>query len=272
MIHIDMFKTLTLPLLGAALTFSTAALRAEMIEYSAGHGDIGLAFEDNSELFLHYHFGVTAVLDGKEITNENDERELAPSQAYVRVPDSVRTTIPSSPSFSFLGPAGSDAWVLPTVERAGVPYLGIAAEELDPLLFGDNATFELTSFSGPGDFSLWASDSFGNPSVRFDTQDGIIDPAFDTLSIGVGSHNHFNFGFTAPGVYQLGIVGSAQHDTLGLLSDSGVFTFAVGDVTAVPEPASMAALAVAAIGGVAAKRFRNRRKDALLAEANDESV
>ncbi len=41
---------------------STAA-NADLIEYTAGHGDIGLAVEAG-QLHLHYHFAPGAVLDG----------------------------------------------------------------------------------------------------------------------------------------------------------------------------------------------------------------
>jgi surface-anchored protein len=52
----------------------------------------------------------------------------------------------------------------------------------------------------------------------------------------VGGHDHFNWGFTKPGVYELELTFSGTHITDGLLSASGRFTFLVGDTTVVPEP------------------------------------
>jgi hypothetical protein len=130
---------------------SISPVSAEMVEYSAGHGDIGLALEGPGQLFLHYHFGVgSAILDGVPATMANEE--LAPAEAYVRVSDANIITLPGP--VDFLGTAaGAQVWALPPVNTAGVPFLGIATEELDPMQFA-SAGFRLTGMTGPAGAKL----------------------------------------------------------------------------------------------------------------------
>ncbi len=84
-------KTL-LPLLGSLITPSFAAL------YSADHGDIGIAYEDEGdgpEFFLHYHLGGNAILDGSPVGGGEEGEEFEPSAITTLVPDSTRATMGS---------------------------------------------------------------------------------------------------------------------------------------------------------------------------------
>lgn len=231
-----------------------------LVELTSGHADIGLARESNGSLFLHYHFGVgSAVLNGSTLA-PGEPDEYAPSEAFIRVADSERQ-FPGAVPFLSTGPS-DPVWVLPqtlppVVPPAlprPVPYMGLAAEELDTLDFV-SAGFRLTGFSGPvgGQFALWQNDSFGNSNVLFQTNNG-INPAVDLYSIGIGSHNHANWGFTKEGIYNLTIEGFADLRSGGQLTDTGTFTFAVGSATAVPEPSSIALIAVCSAGLFAARR------------------
>ena len=220
---------------------------AAPVEYTDGHGDIGLAFE-NGELELHYHFGDGAVLDGSSLIGD---AEFDPDEAYVRVADAARSVV--NGSVPFLGlTAGDEAWVLPQSNTTGLPFLGIAAEELDSSF--SSASLTLSSFSGPGEFAIWQDGGLGGANVRMQTVDGIS--SADVIGLGIGGHDHYNYGFTAEGVYTVGITAEADFAAGGSVTDFGELTFVVGSVTAVPEPTSMAALAV--IGGVAAVGRRRR--------------
>ena len=64
------------------------SIDAALVEYSAGHADIGVALE-NGDLELHYHFGGNAVLDGVML---GTGAEFAPQDIYVRVSDSLKKT------------------------------------------------------------------------------------------------------------------------------------------------------------------------------------
>jgi len=232
-----------------ATCLATSRAQADfLVEYTSGHTDMGLAI-DGGSLFLHYHFGVgSAVLNGALLA-PGDPDEFAPSEAFVRVADAARSF--PGVAIPFLGTViGDPVWVLPQGNVPGLPFMGFATEELDPFEFG-SAGFRLTGFSGPAgsQFALWQSGPFGDPTVFFQTNNG-INPAVDLYPIGIGSHNHANWGFTKEGVYNLTIEGFANPLGVGLpqLTDTGVFTFVVGSATAVPEPSTIALIALCGVG------------------------
>jgi surface-anchored protein len=216
-----------------------------LVEYSRGHGDIGLAIEPDGSLFLHYHFGVgSAVLNGVTLAPGGVD-EYAPNEAVIRVPVAARSFPGAVP---FLGTGASDpVWTLPSGSPGSLPFLGLAAEELDPLDFV-SAGFRLMEFSGPagGEFALWQGGF--TPTVFFQTNNG-INPAVDLYNISILSHDHANWSFTKEGIYNLTIQGFANPVGGGpQLTDIGTFTFAVGNATAVPEPSSIALIAIFGAG------------------------
>lgn len=238
-----------LPLLTSILFSNALPADAATVEYSAGHGDIGLAYEDG-ELELHYHFGNGAILNGVPLVGEI---EYDPDEAHVRLSDDTRGV--TSAPLSFLGTStGDPVWRLPQSNTPGLPFLGIASEELDGLGFS-SATIRMTSFNGPGEFALWQPGGLGGFNTFWQTNDG-IGPS-DVLNLGIGVHDHFNYGFTAEGIYDVGLTAEADFAAGGSVMDVGVFRFVVGSATAIPEPSSFAALLM---GGLAlVTRSRRRR-------------
>lgn len=219
--------------------------------WKSGHGDIGVAYE-NAQLELHYHFhGGATFEDGTVVGPAGDEYE--PGDVYTRVADPPFNR-PDGSQWDILGAAaGSPIWFLPQSQDVNKPYVGIASEEL-----GDewsNITWALTDFTGPtgGNFSLFQLDPFGNIDPKtWDTQDGSF--ANDQFELPAGGHDHFNFGFTQPGVYTVTITASGTHRDDGFQSDTADFTFLVGSNTAppnaaVPEPSTVLLCALAAVGG-----------------------
>ncbi len=244
--------------------------RAGMI-YSRGHGDIGVLFEDG-ELELHYHFDASSMQEasggGLEPivppgTVDPEAFEFSPDGIFVRVPDPPISR-PAGAQWDFLGtPAGGDVWFLPQSSSPVKPFLGIASEDLDPADWVGGITWALTAATMPlgGEFALWQTDFFGNPIRFWDTRDGsFLNDAFGT---GVGGHDHYNYGFTAPGVYELQLTATGTHTSFGTVSDTETFTFLVGNATvvptAVPEPSSLALLGLAGAGAVGGRLVRRRK-------------
>jgi surface-anchored protein len=222
--------------------------------YTAGHADIGVGLEDN-ELFLHYHFE-GATVNGSVVGDE----EFDPGEVTTVVAESLRTTLGAGESLPFLGlGTGDEVSILPQVNTPGVPFLGLATEELLDADWTTPITFALVAVSGPGEMAIWQSGLFG-ANVLFDTLNGIdVD---DSFSLGTGLHDHANYGFTEVGIYDVTIRVSGTHTSLGALSDTATFRFRVEPVPAsvIPEPSSIAMLGLGAFGvfgGVALRRARS---------------
>ncbi|MGE3818505.1 MAG: choice-of-anchor M domain-containing protein [Isosphaeraceae bacterium] len=217
--------------------------------YSAGHADLGVAYEDGVGLFLHYHFGTGAVINGVPLSSG---AEYAPDEVTTIVSDANRMT-PGS-TIPFLGNGPSDpVWVLPASNVLGVPFLGIGTEELDPFDGWSAVTFALSGYSGTGNFALWQNNSVGVPQVKWRTNDGI--GGSDSFTFPPGSHDHYFWGFTAPGIYDLTVTASASRSGT-MYTDIGTFRFEVSSAV-VPEPSGLV-LAGIGLGAVLIAGWRRR--------------
>lgn len=234
-----------LALAGALLTLSAQQAGAQ-IQYSTGHIDIGIAYEDG-DWDLHIHDGVLDI-------------EYEPTELYFHGSEAnssdFKLSAPGSGPLSFLGASGDDVYIFPQVEDTGLPFLGIASEENVSSDFIGDFTLNLVSLSGPGDFFMYQTDSFGAPTVHFDSSDGF--DSSDVFSLGIGSHAHSNLAFTQAGIYTVGITATGTPNTpepMESVSPIAYYTFGVNQV--VPEPSAYALIAgLVGIGLVGARRRR----------------
>jgi surface-anchored protein len=235
---------LTAVFAGAALSLS-----AGPGIYSSGHGDIGLAYDQGWE--FHIHLGPQAILDGSPVGNPPDGLEFEPEDVIIRVPGPT-VLRPAGSQWNPVGNnAGDPIWFLPPTQDPLKPYLGISTEELessDWLL--NDVSLRLEAMSGPGHFSLWTLDSFGQPSFVFSTANGIENSGvyFPILE----SHAHFTWGFTEPGTYELTFKASGTHRIDGFVTGMETISFEV-----IPEPGTLALLGFGAVA-VAFVCRRNR--------------
>lgn len=216
--------------------------------YTAGHGDVGIAYEDGA-LDPHVHIHDGSLVDGAPVNNPPDGVEFGPDEVVIFVSD-PSVARPVGIQWDFLGvSAGAPLWVLPQAEDPGKPFLGIASEELASSDW-TVLSLSLTSMNAPvgADFSLYQTDGFGAPVIQFATSDGIT--GADTYNMIVGGHAHYNWAFTEPGLYEIEFTVTGTHATDGPKSASGLFTFGV---TQVPEPGS-AAFAFLSIAAVLRRR------------------
>ena len=233
-------------ILASAFALSSGMAFAQTL-YSDGHADFGVVFEDSSWI-IHYHFDSGAVLDGATIT---EDLEFEPGEVIVLLGDSAKVSLPVP--VAFLGAnTGDDIWLIPQIQMQGVPWLGFNTEELDNT-WGP-IKFALSSFSGPGNFALWSTGSFGEPTIKMQTNDG-VDPDVDFETIGI-THAHYNWGFTELGTYELGITISALNQDPSIGFQTGTATIIV---QVVPEPTSVLLILTAgAVLGFARRRRSDR--------------
>jgi len=227
--------------------------------YTSGHADLGIAYE-GGEWDLHVH-AEGAMIDGTEFLDQEFEAD----DVIINVPESVKVVdqntselfdIPESLGLTQGEPFWNLMQNLSDADMTDSPFLGMAAEEVDPADFDpDSITIALTGFSGPGEFTLW-TDGTG---VQFDTLDGLgSDDELTGFPIGTGAHTHFNYAFSAPGTYNVTLTASGTLTGGGPTSGSGTYTFRV-----VPEPGTIAlfGLGGACLAGVViARRRKNDRK------------
>jgi surface-anchored protein len=209
----------------AALLATGLTLQAQTPIYN-GHVDLGVAYDElASEWDLHVH------------DEENDIEYSPATDALVFISYDGHITVPAGSQWSFLGATGSSTWVLPNTENPNLPFLGIGSEEIDSGVFtGDQFSLYLKAVSGPGFFSLYDLDEFGDPILLMNSGDGIT--LADALTVGTGSHSHFNWAFSAAGDYTLTFEAVGDSILNGLTSSGNVdYLFTV---QAVPEPSTFA--------------------------------
>ena len=229
-----------LPALLAAATFVVApSLAFSQVQLGPVHVDLGIGYTPGA-LELHWH-------------DEENDTEYTPSAAYAFIPLSSTFTRPAGNEWAFTGAnSGATLYVAPQSGVSGVIFLGLGSEEIaDGTFSGNTLTFRLDSVVGPGAFALWQIDAFDSPVAFLSSTGG---PAsFDLIT---GGHTHLNWGFTAPGRYDVTFtVTGTEVGELSPISDTATYTFAVG--SAIPEPSSTAALAgLGALGLVALRRRR----------------
>lgn len=218
--------------------------------YSAGHGDLGIAYDAGAfDLHLHLHAG--AVVDG--VTTATDT-EFASDGALVYVPN-PSVARPASAAFNFTGTtAGSPLWFLPLQQDIAKPFFGIGSEELTNTDWVGNLSLKLVGVNGPGQVSMWATDTFGSPVVAFSSVDGLT--GADTYSTIPGSHGHQNIAFTAEGIYALTVRVEGTHVIDGFKQAEATYYFGVN---AVPEPSDYGLMVAGALAGFAVLRRRFAR-------------
>ena len=213
--------------------------------YTDGHADIGVDYDGTLNLHFHAHAGAT--INGVDIPADE---EFEPTDVVTIVPGPAQPR-PVGAAFDFIGVgAGAPLWRLPQSPQAGVPFLGIASEELDPADWTGEMTWSLLSVVAPpgGEFSLWKS-TIGGPVVELSTADGIL-----SFTDPIGSHAHYNYGFTQSGTYLLEFGASAFHNIDGAVSGSGVYTFNV-----VPEPSTLTLAGIMFLSVAACSLWRRAR-------------
>lgn len=155
------------------------------------------------------------------------------TNVVLTVPDNAKVLLP--PGFDVFGNEGDPLWILPQSQDPALLYMGFSAEGIPSVSFNDPAAISLTSIQGPGHFFLWQFDGLSGMRLAMNSRDG-LSPEDSTRPI-TGSHEHFNWGFTTNGIYQVTFQASARRpgDTNDITSIPTTFVFAVEPLPVLPK-------------------------------------
>ncbi|WP_282203015.1 choice-of-anchor M domain-containing protein [Kitasatospora fiedleri] len=139
--------------------------------------------------------------------------------------------------YEFLGAPGDTVYCVPQTQDPAVIWTGWSTQSFAPGDVNGDLTLTLDAVDGPGKVVLWEWSPFGEPETVLDSRAGL--PAH--YPVPSNTHQHANWAFTAPGVYRLTFTWSADLNGRGPVSDSSVYTFAVGDLdtSTVPLPGDL---------------------------------
>lgn len=201
---------------GTALA-PTAASAAEKVVLSKGHTDA---------VDVHYEGGALSLKVHDDTVSPSVTRN--PADVTFQVLPESAMTVPADPRFAFLGPAGSQVWLLPMTQDPDLLWPGWNTTTLDSGVFeGDKVRLSLVDVEGPGEVTLFTQDSFGGPIIKFRSDDGLP----DAIDVPVHTHAHSNWAFSALGNYTLKFQADATLTNGTTVSTGAVdYSFVVGEL------------------------------------------
>ncbi|USQ85577.1 choice-of-anchor M domain-containing protein [Streptomyces phaeoluteigriseus] len=165
--------------------------------------------------------------EGTELNHEWYE----PGEVVMHVRSAARRKIPEG--YAFLGTPGVAVWWLPLQQNAGIVWPGWNTTEYTKADLDGRVSFRLDSVQGPGNIAMFHSDAMGVPVVSLNSGDGLP----DAHTLGAGTHSHFDWVFSAEGVYRTTFTVSATLADGTKVSDTETIAWVVGDDT---DPSTVA--------------------------------
>ncbi|MGL6076337.1 MAG: choice-of-anchor M domain-containing protein [Fimbriiglobus sp.] len=209
--------------------------------YSEDHIDLTVNYS-NSQWNLGYEDETLGA-----VTTARDTLIYAPAVA--------KAAVPTTAAYSFIGAGSSgSAYILPQTQNPDLVFLGVGAEDTFPTSLASYRPnndprvpsspqpwirLDLMEVRGPGKFSVYQTNAQGQPVNWMATNDGIS--AKDVIYVAAGGHAHYNFAFTAPGIYEVDMKATgylAANQTNPTSSETKTFYFSVdpaGPTNTVPS-------------------------------------
>lgn len=146
----------------------------------------------------------------------------------LKATDKAKIDVPGGSAYAFLGRAGDQVYLLPQSQQAGIVWPGWNTQH-ESVVGGTrgDVVWSLQAVSGPGQFKLFRTGSFGTPEVIFDSANKLP----QQLAIPPNTHAHGNWAFTKAGRYDLTVRMSATTTAGRTVSDTRTLSFAIGDGT-----------------------------------------
>ncbi|MEV0902806.1 choice-of-anchor M domain-containing protein [Actinoplanes sp. NPDC049802] len=204
--------------LATAVLFGAAPARAaDPVVLSRGHTDA---------VDVHYENGALTLKVKDDTVSPAVVRD--PADVTFQVLPAAETVVPDLPAFSFLGTPGSKIWMLPQVQDPALLWPGWNTTTLKSgVFFGDKIRLSLVGVDGPGDVTLFDTNSLGMPNIKFRSNDGLP----DRLDVPVHTHAHAGWVFSATGTYTLKFQADATLPNGTTLTTGSVgYRFVVGEL------------------------------------------
>jgi surface-anchored protein len=148
-----------------------------------------------------------------------------PGQVVMHVRPAAKRKIPQG--YEFLGTPGDAVWWLPLQQNAGIVWPGWNTTEFAKPDLDGRVSFRLDSVQGPGNIAMFHNNAIGVPVVSLNSGDGLP----DAHTLGAGTHSHFDWVFSAEGVYRTTFTVSATLADGTKASDKETIAWVVGDDT-----------------------------------------
>jgi surface-anchored protein len=190
---------------------------------------------DQFAVLTHEHVDALCVLYAPAGSNllslvawhRDAELDLPTNQVIFVVNTQAMIALPSGTPF---GDGGQPFWILPQSQTPNLLYLGAANTERVPdgVFSGPRPlTISLKRLEGPGYLMAWQATGPGQYNIRINTRDGVdTNDSFNPL---VPAHEHFNWGFSSPGVYSatFQVTGQRLGESTNIFSPESTFVFHV---------------------------------------------
>ena len=205
---------------------------------SNGHIDV---FE------VHYDSSVVPTEFALQIHDHEGQAHFEPADVILQVNESSYFGSPAG-LVSILGAA---AYILPATQEADMLYGGISAD--GPIGVFQNNRFKIQMVSAgsanPGNFSMYRFSGAGALQVGLQSIGGSV--SVNEVTVPIGGHEHWNWGFSDPGTYTFEFqgLGVKSSDLSTLETSLELFTFVV-----IPEPTGGALLLTAFSVGLSLRR------------------
>jgi surface-anchored protein len=234
-------------LVGAAAALTAAAAPAlagaatlptqDRLPLSIGHVDAVAPTWADGRLTVRLHD------DSGEQSVERDPGEVL---LHARPASELEVPAGLDPAFyTVWGPPGSHGWLLPQTQNPDLLWAGWSSESIPNGTFaGNTIAWRLLSVSGPGWLKIFDDDPFGLPQMKLDGSATL--PA--TTQMGTATHAHFNWLFSARGLYRIRFEVSATTSGGSTVSSGPVeYRAFVGDLADLPEDPAAPELSIAGL-------------------------
>jgi surface-anchored protein len=206
---------------------------------SEGHIDV---FE------VHYDSSVSPTEFALHIHDHVSKEHFEPADVILQVNESSYFASP----VGLISILGSAAYILPATQEADMLYGGVSADVPSGVFQNNQLKIQMVSAgsANPGNFSMYRFvGSAGALQVGLQSIGGSV--SVNEVTIPIGGHEHWNWGFSAPGTYTFEFqgVGVKSTDSSILGTALELFTFNV-----IPEPSSSTLLLIGFVGWVATRK------------------